>query len=118
MISKSSLLNCSMSLSYGNPPLHHHDPCDRFSAQTLRATSLSVILSSSCTPRCGQRPTRSWWANIVNALHSSLDLIIRTNARATLPMLGYATSGVVLSSVCAAEDLAYHLVVVEDCRTD
>jgi len=33
-------------------------------------------------------------------------------------MLGYATSGVVLSTVRAAADLDYRLVVVEDCCAD
>jgi hypothetical protein len=33
-------------------------------------------------------------------------------------MLSYATSGVGLSSVCAAADLAYRLVVAGDCCTD
>ena len=55
----------------------------------------------------------------VNALHgTALDLILRANARDTLIILGYATSGVVLSTVRAAADLDYHLVVVEDCCAD
>ena len=55
----------------------------------------------------------------VNALHgTALDLILRANARDTLIMLGYATSGVVLSTVRAAADLDYRLVVVEDCCAD
>jgi nicotinamidase-related amidase len=55
----------------------------------------------------------------VNALHgTALDLILRANARDTLLILGYATSGVVLSTVRAAADLDYRLVVVEDCCAD
>jgi nicotinamidase-related amidase len=55
----------------------------------------------------------------VNALHgTALDLILRANARDTLVILGYATSGVVLSTVRAAADLDYRLVVVEDCCAD
>ena len=55
----------------------------------------------------------------VNALHgTALDLILRANARDTLILLGYATSGVVLSTVRAAADLDYRLVVVEDCCAD
>ena len=55
----------------------------------------------------------------VNALHgTALDLILRANARDTLIILGYATSGVVLSTVRAAADLDYRLVVVEDCCAD
>ena len=55
----------------------------------------------------------------VNALHgTALDLILRANDRDTLIILGYATSGVVLSTVRAAADLDYRLVVVEDCCAD
>jgi nicotinamidase-related amidase len=55
----------------------------------------------------------------VNALYgTALDLLLRANARDTLLMLGYATSGVVLSTVRAAADLDYRLVVVEDCCAD
>ena len=55
----------------------------------------------------------------VNALHgTALDLILRANACDTLIILGYATSGVVLSTVRAAADLDYRLVVVEDCCAD
>lgn len=55
----------------------------------------------------------------VNALHgTALDLILRANARDTFIILGYATSGVVLSTVRAAADLDYRLIVVEDCCAD
>ena len=55
----------------------------------------------------------------VNALYgTALDLILRANALDTLIILGYATSGVVLSTVRAAADLDYRLVVVEDCCAD
>jgi nicotinamidase-related amidase len=55
----------------------------------------------------------------VNALYgTALDLILRANALDTLLILGYATSGVVLSTVRAAADLDYRLVIVEDCCAD
>ena len=55
----------------------------------------------------------------VNALYgTALDLILRANARDTLIILGYATSGVVLSTVRSAADLDYRLVIVEDCCAD
>jgi nicotinamidase-related amidase len=47
-----------------------------------------------------------------------LDLILRANNIDTLIILGYATSGVVLSTVRYAADLDYRLVVVEDCCAD
>jgi nicotinamidase-related amidase len=55
----------------------------------------------------------------VNALYgTALDLILRANNIETLIILGYATSGVVLSTVRYAADLDYRLVVVEDCCAD
>ena len=55
----------------------------------------------------------------VNALYgTALDLILRANTLDTLIILGYATSGVVLSTVRYAADLDYRLVVVEDCCAD
>ena len=42
----------------------------------------------------------------------------RANAIDTLAILGYATSGVVLSTVRYAADSDYRLVVVEDCCSD
>jgi nicotinamidase-related amidase len=55
----------------------------------------------------------------VNALYgTALDLILRANDIATLIILGYATSGVVLSTVRYAADLDYRLMVVEDCCAD
>jgi nicotinamidase-related amidase len=55
----------------------------------------------------------------VNALYGTdLEMVLRANAIDTLVMLGYATSGVVLSTVRFAADLDYRLVVVEDCCTD
>jgi nicotinamidase-related amidase len=55
----------------------------------------------------------------VNALYgTALDLILRANDIATIIILGYATSGVVLSTVRYAADLDYRLVVVEDCCAD
>jgi nicotinamidase-related amidase len=55
----------------------------------------------------------------VNALYgTALDPIWRANNIDTLIILGYATSGVVLSTVRYAADLDYRLVVVEDCCAD
>ena len=55
----------------------------------------------------------------VNALYgTALDLILRANNIDTLIILGYATSGVVLSTVRYAADSDYRLVVVEDCCAD
>lgn len=55
----------------------------------------------------------------VNALYGTdLDMILRANTIETLILLGYATSGVVLSTVRYAADLDYRLVVVEDCCSD
>jgi nicotinamidase-related amidase len=55
----------------------------------------------------------------VNALYgTALDLILRANDLHTLIILGYATSGVVLSTVRFAADLDYRLIVVEDCCAD
>jgi nicotinamidase-related amidase len=55
----------------------------------------------------------------VNALYgTALDLILRANSIDTLIILGYATSGVVLSTVRYAADLDYRLLVVEDCCAD
>jgi nicotinamidase-related amidase len=55
----------------------------------------------------------------VNALYGTdLELVFRSNAIDTLIILGYATSGVVLSTVRYAADLDYRLIVVEDCCAD
>jgi nicotinamidase-related amidase len=55
----------------------------------------------------------------VNALYgTALDLILRANGIDTLIILGYATSGVVLSTVRYAADLDYRLLVVEECCAD
>ncbi len=55
----------------------------------------------------------------VNALYATgLDLVLRANDIETLVILGYATSGVVLSTVRYAADLDYRLIVVEDCCSD
>ena len=55
----------------------------------------------------------------VNALYGTdLDMTLRANEIHTLVILGYATSGVVLSTVRHAADLDYQLVVVEDCCSD
>ena len=55
----------------------------------------------------------------VNALFGTdLDMVLRANNIETLIILGYATSGVVLSTVRYAADADYRLVVVEDCCAD
>jgi nicotinamidase-related amidase len=55
----------------------------------------------------------------VNALYgTALDPILRANNIDTLIILGYATSGVVLSTTRYAADLDYRLMVVEDCCAD
>ncbi len=55
----------------------------------------------------------------VNALYGTgLDVAMRANDVNTLIILGYATSGVVLSTVRYASDLDYNLYVVEDCCSD
>ena len=55
----------------------------------------------------------------VNALYGTdLDLVLRARDIETLIILGYASSGVVLSTVRYAADLDYRLVVVEDCCSD
>lgn len=55
----------------------------------------------------------------VNALFGTdLDMTLRANGVETLIILGYATSGVVLSTVRYAADLDYRLFVVEDCCAD
>ena len=55
----------------------------------------------------------------VNALYGTgLDVVLRANDVNTLIVLGYATSGVVLSTVRYASDLDYNLYVVEDCCSD
>ena len=55
----------------------------------------------------------------VNALFGTdLDMTLRANGVKTLIILGYATSGVVLSTVRYAADLDYRLLVVEDCCAD
>ena len=55
----------------------------------------------------------------VNALYGTgLDVVLRANDIHNLIILGYATSGVVLSTVRYASDLDYNLYVVEDCCSD
>ena len=54
-----------------------------------------------------------------NALHGTdLDLVLRANDIHNLILLGYATSGVVLSTTRYAADLDYRLFIVEDCCAD
>ena len=55
----------------------------------------------------------------VNAMFGTdLEIVLRSNNIETLVILGYATSGVVLSTVRYAADLDYRLLVVEDCCSD
>lgn len=55
----------------------------------------------------------------VNALFGTdLDMSLRANNIDTIVMLGYATSGVVLSTTRYAADADYRLYLVEDCCSD
>ena len=55
----------------------------------------------------------------VNALYGTgLDVVLRANDIRNLVIFGYATSGVVLSTVRYAADLDYNLIVIEDCCSD
>lgn len=55
----------------------------------------------------------------VNALYGTdLELSLRANHIDTIVMLGYATSGVVLSTTRYAADADYRLFIVEDCCSD
>ena len=55
----------------------------------------------------------------VNALYGTgLDVALRANDIRDLVIFGYATSGVVLSTVRYGADLDYNLFVVEDCCSD
>ena len=55
----------------------------------------------------------------VNALYGTdLDISLRANNIETIVMLGYATSGVVLSTTRYAADSDYRLYIVEDCCSD
>ena len=55
----------------------------------------------------------------VNALYGTdLDMTLRANQINTIIMLGYATSGVVLSTTRFAADSDYSIIIVEDCCAD
>ncbi len=55
----------------------------------------------------------------VNALYGTdLDMALKANDIDTIVMLGYATSGVVLSTTRYAADADYRLFIVEDCCSD
>jgi nicotinamidase-related amidase len=55
----------------------------------------------------------------VNAFHNTdLEVILRANNVDTLILLGYATSGVVLSTTRHAADADYRLFIAEDCCAD
>ena len=55
----------------------------------------------------------------VNALFGTdLDMILRANEIETIILLGYATSGVVLSTTRYAADCDYRIAIVEDCCVD
>ena len=49
---------------------------------------------------------------------TDLDMILRANEIHTLVLFGIATSGVVLSTLCAAVDRDYRVVVIKDCCVD
>ena len=49
---------------------------------------------------------------------TDLDMILRANGIQTLVLLGFASSGVILSGVRYASDADYELVVAEDCCAD
>ena len=55
----------------------------------------------------------------VNALYGTdLDMTLRANQINTIILLGYATSGVVLSTTRFAADSDYGIIIVEDCCAD
>ena len=55
----------------------------------------------------------------VNAMFGTdLEMSLRANNIETLLMLGYATSGVVLSTTRYAADADFRLIIVEDCCSD
>ena len=55
----------------------------------------------------------------VNALYGTdLDMTLRANQIDTIILLGYATSGVVLSTTRFAADSDYSIIIVEDCCAD
>ena len=55
----------------------------------------------------------------VNALYGTdLDMTLRANDIRDLVIFGYATSGVILSTVRYGADLDFNLIVVEDCCAD
>ncbi len=55
----------------------------------------------------------------VNALYGTdLDMTLRANNIQTIILLGYATSGVVLSTTRFAADSDYRIIIVEDCCSD
>ena len=55
----------------------------------------------------------------VNAMFGTdLEMALRANNIETLVMLGYATSGVVLSTTRYAADTDFRLLIVEDCCSD
>jgi nicotinamidase-related amidase len=55
----------------------------------------------------------------VNALYGTdLDMTLRANNIQTIILLGYATSGVVLSTTRFAADADYRIIIVEDCCSD
>ena len=74
------------------------------------------LIHEAVTPRAGEVVVGK---HRVNALSGTgLDVVLRANDIETLIILGYATSGVVLSTVRYGADLDYRLVVVEDCCAD
>jgi nicotinamidase-related amidase len=55
----------------------------------------------------------------VSAFHGTeLDVILRAKGIDTVVLLGIATSGIVLSTVCHAADADYRIAVIRDCCAD
>ena len=74
------------------------------------------LIHPNVAPRLGEAVVGK---HRVNAFfQTDLDVLLRANGIETLVILGYATSGVVLSSVRYGADSDYQLVVVEDCCAD
>ena len=85
------------------------------SGQSAIANPIDVI-HSGVRPRDGEVVVGK---HRVNALYGTgLDVALRANDIRDLVILGYATSGVVLSTVRYGADLDYNLYVVEDCCSD
>ena len=103
-------------------------------AQVIRKSATGIRLSASegvgpagCKrsvagyPSSGQanRGRSSCRKHRVNAMFGTdLEMALRANNIETVVMLGYATSGVVLSTTRYAADADFRLIIVEDCCSD